>query len=292
MPTVVEPPARAPALPRPCAPNVLAERITGRTYLSHTQISMMQACPRKFAFQYVEKAQRDFLPSSLLFGGAIHAAMEVHYRARLEGTEVTRDMLFGAYQEAWTRIRREAGENIPVRFKKGKDEVAVHALGARILATFLSSPLANPKGTILAVEEPMRVVLSDDLPDLLAVIDLVTQTDGALHIVDFKTSRSRWKEEKAQELSGQLLLYGAMVKMISTSLGVPVKLHFAVLTKAKKPVVQLLPVAHEPQRIAALTASICQVWEAIQVGNFYPSPSPMHCTICPFKSRCPVFAGY
>jgi hypothetical protein len=31
-------------------PNRLAEQITGRTYLSHSQLSLMRTCPRKFAF--------------------------------------------------------------------------------------------------------------------------------------------------------------------------------------------------------------------------------------------------
>jgi hypothetical protein len=68
-------------------PNRLAERITGRTYLSHSQISTMRSCPRKFAFLYVENAPADFIPSSLIFGGSIHSSLELHFRARLEGLE-------------------------------------------------------------------------------------------------------------------------------------------------------------------------------------------------------------
>src|ERR1700676_1536124 len=79
--------ARRPALSRP--PNHLAEQITGRSYLSHSQISLMRSCPRKFAFRYVEKADSDFIPSSLIFGGSIHTALELHYRCRLEGLGVT-----------------------------------------------------------------------------------------------------------------------------------------------------------------------------------------------------------
>ena len=83
-------------------------------------------------------------------------------------------------------------------------------------------------------------MLDNDLPDLLAKVDLVTMTDGALHVIDFKTSRSRWSEEKARESGEQLLLYAQIVNGMSQRLNLPVKLHFAVLTKAKKPAVQLL----------------------------------------------------
>ena len=77
--------ACAPAEPQPRPPNRLAERITGRPYLSHSQLSLMRSCPRKFAFTYVEKSTRDFVPVSLIFGGSIQAALELHFRCRLEG---------------------------------------------------------------------------------------------------------------------------------------------------------------------------------------------------------------
>jgi hypothetical protein len=83
------------------APNRLAERITGRPYLSHSQISLMRSCPRKFAFQYVERAAKDFLPSSLIFGSAIHTALELYFRAKLEGLNVTSQALQSAYHDAW-----------------------------------------------------------------------------------------------------------------------------------------------------------------------------------------------
>ena len=56
-----------PAAERPA--NRLARAITGRPYLSYSQLALMRACPRKFAFQYVENAPKDFVPSGLIFGG-------------------------------------------------------------------------------------------------------------------------------------------------------------------------------------------------------------------------------
>lgn len=271
-------------------PSRLALQITGRAYVSHSQLSLMRSCPRKFSFQYVEKVEPDCQPSSLIFGGAIHTALEFYFRAKLEGLGVTQAALLSAFHDAWRR-QREACGDVPVRFNKGEDIDSVQALADRMIASFLTSPLASPKGAILGIEEELTVTLHPDLPDLLAKVDLVTQTDGALHVVDFKTSRSRWTEAKAQESGDQLLLYASSVAQMSESLGLPVKLHFAIITKAKKPVVQLLPVPTDAAKTAALTESVTQVWEAIKVGNFYPSPSPMHCTTCQFRSKCPIFKG-
>lgn len=268
-----------------------AQRITGRDYLSHTQISTMRACPAKFRFAYVDHAPADHITSSLAFGGAIHTAIELHYRCRMEGLTATAEALFSAYRDAWRRQIREAGEHVPIRFCKGEDENVLDDLAGRIIAAFLASPVAAVNGTVLGVEEELRVVLDPELPDVLAKVDLVVQHTDSLKVIDFKTSRSRWSEDKATESAEQLTLYGTTVARMSNDLSLPVSLHFAVLTKAKNPIVQMIDVAADDARVHQMKQNVAGVWQAITAGNFYPSPSPQTCCTCPFKSRCPVFAG-
>ena len=164
-------------------------------------------------------------------------------------------------------------------------------MAARIIEAFLSSPLAQPDGEIIGVEEELRVQLHPDLPDVVARVDLVYEATEALHIIDFKTSRSRWTQEKALEAGDQLVLYGTTLSGISNSLAIPVQLEFGVITKAKTPVIQMLSVPTEPAKILSMKQTSLQVWEAIKSGIFYPNPTPQQCTTCPFKSKCPVFSG-
>ena len=82
----------------------------------------------------------------------------------------------------------------------------------------------------------------------------------------------------------RLVLYGQTVNRMSQSMGLPVKLYFAVLTKHKTPQVQLLPVATDVGHVAMLREGVAQAWHSIQSGNFYPSPSPLNCSTCSFKS--------
>ena len=69
-------------------------------------------------------------------------------------------------------------------------------------------------------------------------------------------------------------IYGVTVGKMSRSLGLPVQLHFGIITKAKTPVVQVLPVPTDAERITAMTESVAAIWEAIQVGNFYRRHTP------------------
>ena len=284
--------AIAPASPPPQRPpNQAALQITGRTYVSHSQLSLMRSCPRKFAYTYVEKAPRDYLPVALIYGGSVHAALEGYYRSRMEGLALSASDMLDVYHDAWQEERDNAGQDVPVKFNKGDDEDKVHALAHRTFDAFLASPLANPKGTVLGIEEELRVVLHPDLPDVLARVDLVTMSDTAVYVCDFKTARSRWTDEKALESSDQLVLYGVTAAGMARHVGLPIKLSFAVLTKAKTPVVQVLPVPTDAARVASMTQTALTTWSAIQEGHYFPNPGPMNCSGCPFHSRCPVFGG-
>ena len=281
-------PAPAPPLR---APNRLALQITSRTYVSYSQLSLMRSCPKKFSFHYIEKAPKDFIPASLVYGGSIHASVEAFYRGRLEGLSLSADEMLLSYHAAWRRNLQDAGEKVPIKFGVKEDETTVHALAQRTIVAFLASPLATPKGAVLGVEEELRVVLHPDLPDVLTRVDLVTSSATALYVTDFKTSRSKWTPAKAQEAGDQLVIYASATADMARGMNLPVKLAFAVLTKAKVPQVQILPVPTDTSRVASMTTAAVQTWAAIVAANFYPNPSPMNCSTCAYKSRCPVFGG-
>lgn len=255
-------------------------------HLSWSQVSLMRACPQKFQFQYVLKAAPDFVPSSLKFGSAIHATLEAHFRAFMEGIATDGPALLSAYRSAWLEGDDMA---IPVRFNKTEDAGTLEATAKGILEAFLLSPLAEPAGRVIAVEEPVRGSLAPDLPDIVARVDLIWQDDKAVHVLDFKTSRSRWNAEQLARNADQLRLYQALANPLADQM--PIQLHFAVLTKAKRPVVEILDVPPNDAGVGGIIEAIRPVWEAITVGNFYPVPSPQNCTTCPFKSRCPAWAA-
>lgn len=274
--------------PTPDAPTATAQAITGRDYLSWSQVSTMRSCPRKFAFHYVERAEPEFTASSLAFGSAIHSALQLYFQMLLEGATASHAELLLAFRQAWAESLTDAP---PIRFNKGDDAGVLDDLAGRMLRAFLDSDLARPAGPVIAVEEELRARLAPDLPELLARVDVVWQGPDALHVTDFKTSRSRWNEQKAAESAEQLLLYRYATQGLSRGVGLPVHLHFGVLTKAKAPAVQQLDVPLDVQRMTGLVTTVRQVWSAVEAGNFYANPSPMSCSTCPFRGRCPAFAG-
>mgnify|MGYP006272316929 CR=1 FL=1 len=278
-----------PAIHGSPSPAAVAESITGRPYLSWSQVSGFRGCPRAFAYRYVERAEPAFVSSNLLFGGAIHAALQAHFEARMAGADLSLDELADAYRDAWAGRLEEQGD-LPVRYGEGEDAETLAASARGLLEAFLGSDLASPESPIIGVEETLSGALADDLPDLLAVVDLIHGDGEGLRVLDFKTSRSKWGEARVAEAAEQLRLYQVMSRHL-TGDGAAIRLAFGVLVKTKTPSVQVLDVPETAADAGQLAETIRPVWRAMQLGVDYANPSMTGCGGCPFRDRCPAHRG-
>lgn len=273
MTTITEPAQRAAALAR-------------RDHLSFSALSTFQACPLKFAFRYVVGLSEEVVGASLAFGSAMHAAVQFHFEQLLAGYEAPDlDTLLDVFQDAW----RLKSEGQIVRFRAGDSFNELCRLADRMLKAFRQSDFANPKGTIIGVEEELRGSLLPDCPELLARVDLIVETENALVVSDFKTSKSGWSQGQVLDAAPQLLLYSEVAKELSD--GKPIKLEFAVLSKAKIPFLQVHQVPNDPRQITRTKRLVERVWQAMQAGHFYPNPSPINCPTCPFQKPCREWHG-
>jgi len=76
----------------------------------------------------------------------------------------------------------------------------------KMLTLFLASPAASVQGRVLAVEEDIRSVLVEGVPDLYGRVDLLTEDSDSLVVTDIKTSRGKWSQERVEDIGEQLLL--------------------------------------------------------------------------------------
>jgi len=261
---------------------VLPER---RDYLSYSAVRTFQSCPLKYRFRYVDGLPEACTSSSLVFGSAIHAAIEAYFQARLVDDPLPDlDVLMASYRQYW-----QANQTVPIQFGATDSPESCEQLAQRMLARFLASDLAQPEGRIIGIEEELRGELVPGVPDLLGRVDLILETDEHVIIQDFKTARSAWSPDQAEESAEQLLLYGDLVQRLVP--GKDLKLRFAIITKAKEPKVQVLDAAFDGERLDRTKQVFKTVWSAIKAGHFYPSPSPMTCTGCGYRSACTAWRG-
>lgn len=274
--------------PSPSTPNEIALQLTGRDYLSYSAISTYQKCPLRYFFQYVADLAPETVSASLIFGGAIHAAIEAHFNAILAGDPLlSSHELAAIHDEEW-----KADATAPILFGKGETDESLRDLAGRVLRVFTQSAPSDPLGTILGVEEEFREPVIPGCPDLLGRIDLIVLSDDCLRIVDFKTARSRWNDAKIQEHAPQMLLYSELLQPLAREYGDrPIQLEWVVLTKTKTVSVDAHVLAPDPRQLARTKAVVRRVWESIQAGHFYPSPSAMNCSTCPFAKACQKWEG-
>jgi putative RecB family exonuclease len=258
-----------------------------RDYISHSAISTYQQCPLRYRFKYVDALPETFVSSNLIFGGAIHSALEFHFTELLCGNEPpTQDLLLDVFQEAW---QGRSTEHQDIRFGKGEDHTSLSALADRMLTAFRENPASASDDTVIGIEEELRGELIPGVPDLLARIDLLTTTSDAMVITDFKTSRSRWSQNQAENSSSQLLLYSELARRLLPDR--EVRLRFLVLTKTKTPTVEAFNVDVSAHRAHRIVKAVEHTWRAIEAGHFYPAPSSMNCPTCPYRSACNAWTG-
>ena len=265
--------------------NEVAKRITGRDYVSWSAISTFRTCPLKYKFWYIDGLPEESVSSALVFGTGIHSAIESHFQAQLSGDpKPDLDALLFAYRSAWLPHDPDA-----IQFGSSETRASLDALASKMLTAFLASPAASVQGRVLGVEEEIRGMLVEGVPDLYGRVDLLTEDSDLLVITDIKTSRSRWSAEQVEDSGEQLLLYSHLASEISP--GKKIATRFLVLTKAKEPVIEEHIREVNPAAVKRTLAGVERVWRAIEGGQFYPAPSTMNCASCGYRSACRAWAG-
>ena len=265
--------------------NTIAMELTGRDYISYSSISLFQSCPLKWYYRYVLGLEEETVSSSLVFGSAIHKAVEVHFQELLAGNPPPDiNMLLSAYQDSW-----HGRDQDRIRFGKNEDIDSLGQLAERMLAVFQQSEFALPNGKIIGVEDSLRGHCADDCPDLLAYVDLMMDVGENLVITDLKTSRNRWSQSQITNSSEQLLLYSVLAEKLVVDK--PIQLQFAVITKTKNPTLEIHTVELDSQRIERTKQMVKRTWQAIRSRNYYPTSSPMSCGSCAFQEPCSQWSG-
>jgi hypothetical protein len=233
-------------------------------HLSWSGIQTYSQCPRKFHYRYIIQAPVEFTPASLAFGGAFHRAAERLHQARIEGAvDPAVESLLAGYDEAWNE---ESGQAPQVQYAKEEDAVSLRDMAQRMLTAYREHALqaANIGVQIIAIEHQHRFRLLTDVPPIEMRLDLLELAGPDLIMTDVKTSRSRWNDEKVREHLLQLVLYSTGVVPLLRELGAErIVPRFVVVTKAKKPAVQVLEPQAGQDDVDRLERMVSETWDAI-----------------------------
>lgn len=263
-----------------CAPR---ERV--RDYVSFSALSLYQRCSLRYFFKYLAQLPEESVSANLVFGQAVHKAVERHFNELLAGNAPPHlDTLLAEFNAGWDEVPAEQ-----ITFPKKDTRDSLAGLADRVLSAFRESEVARPRGHIIGIEETLRGQIINGVPDLLARLDLLMESEGTLTVTDFKTSKNAWSDDQSFESAEQLLLYGELVKQRFPD--VAINLEFVVFVKLKKVAINRYTVPFDAARVARTKRIAQRVWQAITAGHFVPSPSPMNCQGCPYRTACRRWSG-
>jgi putative RecB family exonuclease len=234
-----------------------------RAYLSYSRINKYLHCPEQYRLYYVENLRPRIPSASLVFGQIIHKGLE--HLLRNQGDSVK------WFLEAWNAFKE-----VDLRYSQKESWEKLHAIGWSLLEKFEKEELPR-LGKVRGTEKVFELNITSLPLPLVGVIDLVTEMDRKMTVVDFKTAASAYEEHEVI-LSDQLTTYQlAEPEAEQTAL--------CVLVKTKEPRIEWHVSKRNPEMVIEYLDKVHYVAEEIAAGRFYKRPGKW-CGYCDYLPVC------
>ncbi len=159
---------------------------------SHSSLSTYAACPRRYAFRYVEHLPGEVPHWWFTFGSAVHRAFEAFGRATM------RARCDGTPDPGLDVLERTFGEAIDGAGLEPDEAARYRARSVPVLAAYLeraSMSDAEPVGVELGFGIDVPVAGDEPTVRFVGYIDRIDRRpDGAIEIIDHKTGKERSQE--------------------------------------------------------------------------------------------------
>ena len=235
-------------------------------YLSYSQVEAWFACPRKYAYGYIEKMER-WQGLALTFGTSFHAAAEAYHLDR----NINRNRLNGIIDAVW---EKEMERTVCKFWDK---PVLMKNMCYRMVAAYIEW-FDHPYPIVKAETEYIR---SYDGFKVKGVVDF-EDSQGLLG--DLKTSAKPWTQEKADE-SSQPDFYGFVTEKKGDY---PFEYWVGVKDK-KKPYFQKIVTHRNGEESEDKVVGLCEQVLAERVKLVYPANTDnggWGCSWCDYSKWC------
>jgi RecB family exonuclease len=239
--------------------------------LPHFSVSQLRAflsCPRRFFFQYIERAEPAFRPIALAFGTAWHTVIGHHLSHSTYEAPVSREELRDLLRQSLEAEVMKDG--IPVLFDTEDANLGTSIdLGIRMLDVFLDKVLFPEE--VLGVEVPFVLELAHpvtgeiaSLP-LIGAIDAIVMENGAPGVWELKTGAKKWSADQL-EYDAQMTAYAMAARELGHN---DPELKLLVTTKTKTPDVQVERLVRHRADKQELAETALTVLHAVTAGIDY-----------------------
>lgn len=251
-----------------------------RDHISVSQINLYLACPRKYAFTYVEKLEKPFRPSGLAFGSAIHSTIEWLNKEKIQGRKPELEQVVKYFETDWYVQKLDN-----VRFKDGEDAELLRK-GCEMLKLYYEiADSMQVKSAEIPFQVPIINVATGETLDvpLEGVIDLIEKGDT---VVELKTG-ARQMDALTLSQHLQLTAYSYAYEMLYKKRPT---LKLLNLVKSKTARIEVFETQRTDEDKLRFFHMAKEVVKGIRAGYFCPHPSWM-CNECEYFDVCMKWRG-
>jgi PD-(D/E)XK nuclease superfamily protein len=236
---------------------------------SYTQISQYLRCPRAYRHRYLDGWQEKDTRAAMVFGRCFEKALAAYF--------CHDDPAAVLFQE-WGAFRDAALE-----YGKGETWDKLVHQGVHLLQMFAQ----DDRICIRRPKKNLQLKMIRSLPngnEFVSYVDAIGEIDGQHHLIDWKTTTSRYSEEPQGVLSldPQLLCYSWVSGIREVALVVFVRKH--------RPEIQYLKTSITKDQQKVFGQLVESTIAQIEVGQFLPHSGirfPMNgCTRCSHLGLC------
>jgi hypothetical protein len=201
----------------------VAERKPKITTISYSQYSMWLKCPMQWKLAYVDNLRPRDSNINLVFGTAMHIALQTYLQILYTKSAVEADALdvMGIFNDAYAKAIEKEGP----KMKAGElDKVEEFRQDAKNILDYVMSPtnrqkhFPSRKYEFLGVELPLKIPLKNGNVTYTGYIDIALKdkTTGKICIFDIKTSTHGWNVYQKSDRTklDQLVLYKRFYHML------------------------------------------------------------------------------
>jgi ATP-dependent DNA helicase UvrD/PcrA len=239
--------------------------------LSFAQMDDYLTCPLKYRYVHVLRVPL-LAHHRVVYGSAVHKAVQRYFQARLEGAQPTEDDLLAAFRGAWVSEGFLSREHEEERLRAGEEA----------LRRFHRQDTEHPLRPT-AVEQEFAFMVG--ATRVVGRYDLVLQTSSGATILDFKTGAVDDEKKAAQRARESLQLDVYALAWLRTTGRLPDRLELRFLETGLSG--SKVPTLEEAARTEA---AIVEVAAALRRQEFPARPSYMACGQCAFRDICPYTA--
>ena len=254
--------------------------IANSEYLSVSQITMLQRCPKQYEYRYIKNLK---MPptSSLILGSSVHKGCEINYISKYKSkTQAPLDEVMDAFSKTYdeadtTDLSKEEKES----YKKSKDS------GYAMTKAHYTN-LAPSVVPINLPEEEFMFQMPNVKRPILGYIDLYGKVFGNSKpvIIDNKTSKvkyTQWQVDCSIQLKVYKMAKASQLGCKTTEIDSSID---AILNQKVASTQRLFADSQVDE--TELQSCISQLERIIDLGLFYPTYNHMTCAWCGYAHIC------